>query len=109
MAAIRPPGHPNTTTAGARNAWRSAGCPVQAATPPESRMSYRVPVADMVFSLRHAAGFGAAVAEGLYGDLGEDVVDAVLAEAGRFASEVLSPLNRVGDRCGAQFKNGAVT
>jgi alkylation response protein AidB-like acyl-CoA dehydrogenase len=72
-------------------------------------MSYRAPVDDIAFSLKHAAGFGAALGEGLYGDLGEDVVDAVLAEAGRFATEVLSPLNRIGDRCGAEFKDGAVT
>jgi alkylation response protein AidB-like acyl-CoA dehydrogenase len=72
-------------------------------------MSYRAPVDDLAFSLKHAAGFVAALGEGLYGDLGEDVVDAVLAEAGRFATEVLSPLNRVGDSCGARFKDGTVT
>ena len=72
-------------------------------------MTYRAPVADIAFALKHAAGFEAALAEGLYGDLGADVVDAVLAEAGRFASEVLAPLNAVGDRTGAQFKDGVVT
>ncbi len=72
-------------------------------------MSYRAPVADMVFTLRHAAGFAPAQAAGLYGDLGDDVVEAVLAEAGRFASEVIAPLNGIGDRTGAQFKDGAVT
>ena len=37
------------------------------------------------------------------------MVDAVLAEAGRFADEVIAPLNAVGDRHGAPFKDGAVT
>jgi alkylation response protein AidB-like acyl-CoA dehydrogenase len=72
-------------------------------------MTYRAPVADIAFALKHAAGFGPALSEGLYGDLGEDVVDAVLAEAGRFATEVIAPLNTVGDRQGVRFKDGAVT
>src|SRR5258706_13680652 len=72
-------------------------------------MTYRAPVADIAFALRHAAGFGPALAEGLYGDLGEDVVDAVLAEAGRFATEVLAPLNPIGDKQGAQIRDGVVT
>ena len=72
-------------------------------------MTYRAPVADIAFALKHAAGSAAALAERLYGDLDEDVVDAVLAEAGRFATEVLAPLNTVGDRVGAPFKDGVVT
>ena len=57
-------------------------------------MTYRAPVADIAFALKHAAGLKAALAEGLYGDLDEETVDSVLAEAGRFASEVIAPLNR---------------
>src|SRR6266446_4179418 len=72
-------------------------------------MTYRAPVADIAFALKHAAGFAPALAEGIYGDLGEDLVDQVLEEAGRFATEVLSPLNTVGDRQGARFENGVVT
>jgi acyl-CoA dehydrogenase len=72
-------------------------------------MTYRAPVADIAFALDHAAGFGPALAEGLYGDLAPDVVQAVLEEAGKFASDILAPLNAVGDRHGAAFKDGAVT
>jgi len=72
-------------------------------------MTYRAPVADIAFALRNAAGFGPALAEGLYGDLGGDVVDAVLEEAGKFATEILAPLNTIGDRQGATFKDGTVT
>ena len=72
-------------------------------------MTYRAPVADIASALKHAAGFGPALAEGLYGDLGEDVVQAVLEEAGRFASDVLAPLNPIGDRYGTPFKDGIVT
>ncbi|MEA2951833.1 MAG: 3-(methylsulfanyl)propanoyl-CoA dehydrogenase [Alphaproteobacteria bacterium] len=72
-------------------------------------MTYRAPVADIAFTLKHAAALSEALAQGLYGDLGDDVVDAVLAEAGRFASDVIAPLNRIGDTHGTPFKDGAVT
>ena len=72
-------------------------------------MSYRAPVTDIAFSLKHAAGLKTALAEGLYGDLDEETVDSVLAEAGRFASDVIAPLNSVGDKFGAPFKDGNVT
>jgi alkylation response protein AidB-like acyl-CoA dehydrogenase len=72
-------------------------------------MTYRAPVSDIAFALKHAAGLKAAMAEGLYGDLDEDMVDQVLEEAGRFAGEVIAPLNRVGDQFGTPFKDGAVT
>ncbi|MGZ9111908.1 MAG: acyl-CoA dehydrogenase family protein, partial [Rhodoplanes sp.] len=72
-------------------------------------MTYHAPVADIAFALKHAAGLKAALAEGLYGDLDEETVDSVLVEAGRFASEVIAPLNRVGDKFGTPFKDGAVT
>jgi acyl-CoA dehydrogenase len=72
-------------------------------------MSYRAPVADIAFALKHAAGLKAALAEGLYGDLDEETVDSVLEEAGRFASDVIAPLNRIGDTFGTPFKDGNVT
>src|SRR5450755_2611317 len=72
-------------------------------------MAYRAPLADIAFALKHAAGLKAALAEGLYGDLDEAMVDHVLVEAGRFAGDVIAPLNRVGDKSGTPFKDGAVT
>jgi acyl-CoA dehydrogenase len=72
-------------------------------------MTYRAPVADIAFTLKHSAGFGAALTEGLYKDLDEDLVNSVLEEAGRFATEVIAPLNRVGDRQGSRIKDGVVT
>src|SRR5712691_2640585 len=72
-------------------------------------MTYRAPVADIAFSLKHAAGFGPALEEGLYGDLAEDLVAAVLEEAGKFATDILGPLNQVGDRHGASLTEGVVT
>jgi alkylation response protein AidB-like acyl-CoA dehydrogenase len=72
-------------------------------------MTYRAPVADIAFALKHAAGLKTALAEGLYGDLDEETVDSVLVEAGRFARDVIAPLNRVGDTFGTPFKDGSVT
>ena len=71
-------------------------------------MTYRAPLANIAAALRLAA-LPAAIADGLFGDLTMDDVDAVVAEAGRFASEVIAPLNRVGDRHGTPFKDGVVT
>jgi len=72
-------------------------------------MSYRAPVGDIAFTLKHSAGLKNALAEGIYGDLDEDTVDSVLAEAGRYASDVIAPLNSVGDKFGTPFKDGKVT
>jgi alkylation response protein AidB-like acyl-CoA dehydrogenase len=72
-------------------------------------MAYRAPVEDILFSLKHAAGLAKARADGLYQDLGDDDLDIVLGEAGRFASEVLAPLNAAGDRYGTPFREGEVT
>jgi len=70
-------------------------------------MSYRAPVADITFTLKNGPGLAPTLARG--GDLGADDVDAVLQEAGRFATEVIAPLNAVGDRRGTPFKDGTVT
>src|SRR5438270_1627395 len=72
----------------------------------DKSMTYRAPVADIAFTLKHSAGLQSALGEGLYGDLTEDVVDAVLEEAGKFASTVIAPLNTVGDKYGTPLKNG---
>src|SRR3954462_6530235 len=70
-------------------------------------MTYRAPVAEIAFTLKHGAGLSRTLAEG--GDLTAEDVDAVLEEAGRFATDVLAPLNSVGDTFGTPFKDGAIT
>ncbi len=70
---------------------------------------YRSPVEDILFSLRHVAGLDEAIAEGAFGDLDADTVASVIGEAGRFATEVIAPLNRTGDTQGAKCENGVVT
>jgi alkylation response protein AidB-like acyl-CoA dehydrogenase len=63
----------------------------------------------MGFALKYGAALAPALEQGLFGDLTMDDVDAVLAEAGRMASEVIAPLDRGGDEVGATFKDGVVT
>jgi alkylation response protein AidB-like acyl-CoA dehydrogenase len=72
-------------------------------------VTYQAPLADIGFALKHGTALTSALDEGLFGDLTMDVIEAVLAEAGRFAGEVIAPLNRVGDKFGTPFKDGAVT
>jgi len=72
-------------------------------------MTYRAPVEDIAFTLKHSAGLKSALDEGLYGDLTEADIDAVLEEAGKFASTVIAPLNTIGDKHGTPLKDGKVT
>jgi acyl-CoA dehydrogenase len=72
-------------------------------------VTYHAPIADMGFALKYGAALAPALEQGLLGDLSMDDVEAVLTEAGRMASDIIAPLNRVGDRNGATFKDGAVT
>ncbi len=72
-------------------------------------MTYRAPVADILFSLKHVAGFAAAIDAGRFGDLDLDTAEAVIGEAGKFATEAIAPLDVVGDREGAHCANGVVT
>jgi acyl-CoA dehydrogenase len=72
-------------------------------------MTYRAPINDMLLALNHGAGLQAAVKAGHYGDFDADITAAVLEEAGRFASDVLAPLNRVGDENGIKLEANKVT
>jgi alkylation response protein AidB-like acyl-CoA dehydrogenase len=72
-------------------------------------MTYRAPISDMLLALNHGAGLKAAAEAGHYGDFDIEITPAVLEEAGRFASEVLAPLNRSGDQHGARLNDGHVT
>jgi len=72
-------------------------------------LTYRAPVADILFSLKHVAGFAEAFKDGLYGNLDLDTAETVVAEAGKFAQEAIAPLDVIGDREGARYANGVVT
>src|ERR1700729_1512459 len=68
---------------------------------------YRAPLRDMQFALRELAGIEEIAAlPGCEETL--DVLDSVLEEAAAFASGVLDPLNRVGDKAGCTWNAGEV-
>lgn len=71
-------------------------------------MTYRAPINDMLLALNHGAGLQAAVKAGHYGDYDSEIAAAVLEEAGRFATDVLAPLNRTGDEHGIKLEDGKV-
>ncbi len=71
-------------------------------------MTYRAPVADIAFTLNHIAGLSGIVGRGLFEDLDMDTVNAILEEAGRFATEELAPTNRASDTQGARLVDGEV-
>jgi len=70
---------------------------------------YRAPLDEIAHTLKSVAGLRKALETQRFGDLGEDLVDAILAEAGRFASDEIAPLNEIGDTHGAVLKDGVVT
>ncbi|MCU0790598.1 MAG: acyl-CoA dehydrogenase [Nitratireductor sp.] len=70
---------------------------------------YRAPVSEIAFALKEVAGLKKAIDGGALPNLSEDLVDAVLEEAGRFATEEIAPLNKVGDSHGTPLKDAVVT
>jgi acyl-CoA dehydrogenase len=72
-------------------------------------MSYRAPIADLLFAMTYEAGMDPDRKDGIYAELGDGFAEATLTEAGKFAESVLAPLNRIGDKEGAKFDAGTVT
>ena len=72
-------------------------------------MTYRSPVADILFSLKAVAGLPELIGAKLDGEFDWETIASVISEAGRFATEEIAPLNRAADTVGAAYANGAVT
>ncbi|MBV9910523.1 MAG: acyl-CoA dehydrogenase family protein, partial [Hyphomicrobiales bacterium] len=71
-------------------------------------MPYRSPVNDVLFSLSAVADLPGLLSQGRMGDLDWEAVTSIVTEAGRFATEEIAPLNRIGDLNGATYENGVV-
>ncbi len=69
--------------------------------------SYSAPTADMQFILHDVLNATQSDISG-YDELERDFTSAVLEEAGKLASDVLAPLNPVGDTEGCTLENGVV-
>jgi alkylation response protein AidB-like acyl-CoA dehydrogenase len=70
---------------------------------------FKAPIRDIQFTLYEVLG-----AEQHYQRIGaeeanRELVDAIIIEGGKFAEEVLAPLNQIGDTVGCHFDNGVVT
>ncbi|MBX9812367.1 MAG: acyl-CoA dehydrogenase [Burkholderiales bacterium] len=70
--------------------------------------TYSAPLKDMQFAIKELVGLDEVAALPGCGEVSAGLVDAVLAEAAKFAQEVLDPLNRSGDRQGARLADGKV-
>jgi len=69
---------------------------------------YRAPVDDFRFVMHELLEIGKHRDLPQFEELTSDLVDDILTQAGKFCSEVLQPLNRVGDEEGCTFENGVV-
>mgnify|MGYP002402862681 CR=1 FL=1 len=69
---------------------------------------YKAPVDEIAFTLRYVTGIGDVLGRGRYSDFGDELVSAILEEAGRFASERIAALGDIGDRQGARLVDGEV-
>ena len=70
---------------------------------------YAAPLADMRFVIEDMIGLEGVRALPGHEDATDDLMRQVLDEAGRLASDVFAPLNRVGDIEGCVLENGVVT
>jgi len=72
-------------------------------------MPYQAPVQDIEFVLKHICDVNALADTPKFRDvLSDDIVTAVLTEAGRFATEVIEPLNDRGGREGVRLTDDGV-
>ncbi|SFS66258.1 acyl-CoA dehydrogenase [Sulfitobacter marinus] len=69
--------------------------------------SYTAPIKDMQFVLHDVLQVTEQIIPG-YDELEADFTSAILEEAGKLTSEVLAPLNAVGDKEGCRLENGVV-
>ncbi|MCY4191409.1 MAG: acyl-CoA dehydrogenase [Rhodospirillaceae bacterium] len=69
---------------------------------------YCAPVEDMRFVLKNVVGMPEIADLPGYDEATDDLVDAVLEEAGKLAGEVIGPLNHIGDQQGSVLENGVV-
>ena len=71
---------------------------------------YAAPVRETKFVLDHIVELGKYANLPAFANASSDIVEAILEEGGRFSSEVLAPLNRVGDEEGCtRHADGSVT
>ena len=63
--------------------------------------AYQAPIRDMIFAMKEIGGLARIAALPGNEEVSDDLIEAIFEEARKFASEVLAPLNRIGDRQGS--------
>jgi len=71
-------------------------------------MPYRAPVSDYQFLFEHVVRLGTVTQTDRFSDATDDMISAILDEAGKMVENVLAPLNRAGDLHPAHLENGVV-
>ncbi|UWR03354.1 acyl-CoA dehydrogenase [Ruegeria conchae] len=71
-------------------------------------MPYRAPISDYEFLFRNVIGFDQIAATEKFSEASDDVVSAILTEAGRMCEEIMAPLQRPGDLEPARLENGVL-
>ncbi len=72
-------------------------------------MTYKAPLTDMLFAVRHVANIDAVAKIPGFEEAGYDTAEAVLQECAKFNEGVIAPLNWAGDINPSSFKDGVVT
>ena len=70
--------------------------------------TYAAPIREMLFVMKELSGLDAISTLPGYEEATPDLVQAILDEAGKFATEVLAPINASGDRQGNRWADGEV-
>ncbi len=70
--------------------------------------SYTAPTKDIQYVLHEVLNISGSDIQG-YSDLEPEFTEAILDAAGQLASDVIAPLNTVGDQEGCTFENGVIT
>ena len=70
--------------------------------------TYKAPLRDMRFVMHELHNSAAHVAEIGQADVTEELMDSILEEAGKFATDILLPINASGDEEGCRLENGVV-
>ena len=71
-------------------------------------MPYRAPISDYEFLFRNVIGFDQIAETKKFSEVSEDVVSAILIEAGKMCEEVMAPLQRPGDLEHPRLENGVL-
>lgn len=71
-------------------------------------MPYRAPVTEYEFLFQHVVGFDQVAATDRFEDATDDMVTAILTEAGKMCEDIMAPLQRPGDLHPARLENGVM-